>query len=166
MRLNSLYGLLALGAFVLGSCHTKPTGSSNPSPNIPETELNAAQPVVTIDQVTYTAEVFPYRDFMPGPSEQERGMIAITGICRSDSLELPQSLHLERVWIFYGHERWFTELSEERPDYRGNFCRQAVARGGPKWEPGSMVDVVIGFSIGDSGVYLIRTATTKVERTE
>lgn len=166
MKQFRLFALLALGAFGLISCHTQPTDSPTSSIGTPETVLNVAQPVVTIEQVDYTATVFPYRDFMPIRGGSERGLIAIAQICRSDTLEIPPSLHLKRIWVFHGRDRWSAQLGEERPDYRGNRCRVAIARGGPKWEPGSMVDVVIGFTVGDSGMYFVRTATTKIEHVE
>lgn len=166
MKLFRFFALFALGAFALISCHTQPTDSPASSPGTPETVLYVAQPVVTVEQVNYTATVFPYRDFMPVRGGQERGLIAIAQICRTDSLEIPQSLHLKRIWVFHGRERWFAELGEERQHVRGNFCLEAVARGGPKWEPGSRVEVVIGFTVGDSGMYLVRTPTTTIEHTE
>ncbi len=166
MKLLRLFALFALGTFALFSCHRQPTDSPASSLGTPETVLNVAQPVVTVEQVNYTATVFPYRDFMPVRGGQERGLIAIAQVCRSDSLEIPQSLHLKRIWVFHGRERWFAQLGEERQHVHGNFCLEAVARDGPKWEPGANVEVVIGFTVGDSERYLIRTATTKIERTD
>lgn len=166
MKVLQIAALLAAGLFSILSCNSSPKDDSGVGPGIPETVINVAPNVATVEQVDYIAKVYPYRNFMPVRGQAERGLIAIAQICRSDFLEIPRDLRLKRIWVFQGRDCWSAQLGEEQEGYGGGVCRVAVAREGPKWEPGSKVDVVIGFTIGDSGMYLVRTATTEIERAD
>ena len=161
-----IVAILATGLLTILSCNSNSKDDSGVGPGIPETVLNAAPNVATVEQVDYIAKVYPYRNFMPVRGQAERGLIAIAQICRSDFLEIPRDLHLKRIWVFQGRDCWSAQLGEEQEGYGGGVCRVAVAREGPKWEPGSKVDVVIGFTVGDSGMYIVRTATTEIERVD
>ena len=166
MKMIQIFALFVVGLLFVLSCNSNPEDDSGVGPGIPETVINAAPAMATVAQVDYIAKVYPYRDFMPGRGQAERGLIAIAQICRGDLLAIPRDLHLKHLWVFQGRECWSAKLGEEQEDFGSGVCRVAIAREGPKWEPGSKVDVVIGFVIGDSGMYIVRTATTEIERAD
>ena len=166
MKKIQIVALFVVGLLFVLSCNSNPEDTSGTRPGLLESVLNVAPATATVAQVDYIAKVYPYRDFMPVRGQAERGLIAIAQICRGDFLAIPRDLHLKHIWVFQGRECWSAELGEEQEDFGSGVCRVAVAREGPKWQPGSKVDVVIGFVIGDSGMYIVRTATTEIEQAD
>ena len=93
-------------------------------------------------------EAYLWRDFMPGPetSTEGSGLIASVTVSAVDSLDLPEGADLKRLWVFLGGEVWQTEFSEVAVVSEPHSI-QRVARGGPRWKPGSVVDVVTQLEI-------------------
>ncbi len=168
MSVFRICNLLAVGLLGLLSCGLNPEESSSPAPTIPLQMLNAARDTVVVNGVEYCATISPWRDFMPGPntSSDGRGLLVHTSLQRCDSLSIPDNLHLKFLWVIYNDEVWGAVLGEERTPYNGDFRREAMARGGPKWGPFVEVRGVIGFADENGEFQMVCTPSTTIIRTD
>jgi hypothetical protein len=78
---------------------------------------------------------------------------------------LAQFLRAHRIVVLHGDEAWVAPLEEAHPRGRTSRSFDAVARLGPAWEPGTLVNIVIRLS-GENGVArLVRVPDQRISRT-
>jgi hypothetical protein len=125
-------------------------------PSEPElTGLRATPTSVILAGQRFELPVSLYRDFMPASPPDGRPLAAV--------VRLPDQLaavRVERIWVLLGDEVWSAEV-EQVPG-----TRDWVARGGPKWGPGVLVDVVARLREDDGEGVLVRAADRVIERTD
>ncbi len=157
-----VYVLLAVFGLVLGCSFVFTTP-------VQDTLLTAPH-CVEIEGRKYVLEAHLWRNFMPGPDISSDGgpLTVIVWITALDSMPFPSSISADTVWVINGEEIWRAVLLDERPPTSEVFKSGWVARGGPKWEPGASVTVIVRLIVGDADTvspYLLRTEA-RVERVD
>ena len=128
-------------------------------------ELLEAPTAVSVGTRSLVLEPFVYRDFMPGGPVGGTPMIAGLRIRATDGAPLPRTLRADSVWVVAGPHVWATLAGEHRFSDTAPFTYESVARDGPKWAPGTHVDVIVRVRDGDGTARLLRAADQVVHAT-
>jgi len=130
-------------------------------------ELLSAPEEIEVDNFRYVLDVFLWRDFMPFCPPNGRPLIASISVTATDSLELPKTIDADRIWIVNGSNVWESGFSsEERTRHSSGNHLEKIARGGPKWQPGIKVEVVVRVIDGADNIYLLKASDQPINRTE
>jgi len=137
-------------------------------PTVPSLENLLAAPLqVSVAGRVLTLEPFLYRDFMPVVPVGGSELVAYILVAAEDGQPYPSGLDADKVWVIAGDEVWEGDFTEEAgpPDQTRLHLLQKVAFGGPKWEVGTEVEVVVRLvpSIGSS--QLLRATGGKIGMT-
>jgi len=137
------------------------------APSVPLERLREAPLQIEIDGRQYTLETSLWRDFMPPTSPGGSDLAAVIDITAVDKLPFPAEIDSNKLWVINGEEVWETGFAEElRPPDQGHLYQlRKVARGGPKWEVGSQVEVVVRVITRSGGIYLLRATNQKIGMT-
>jgi hypothetical protein len=113
--------------------------------------LGRAPQSVRVDGIDLHLKAQVSRDFMPGwvsdadtePAARGKPMTATLMITARKGERLPSGIRVDAAWVIFRNQVWRTSAAEEQP--RNEDSRQMVVSlsGGPKWEPRSIVDVVV-----------------------
>ena len=155
---GSVYILLALTILFTGcpnSNHTAPSKTNE--------ELLSAPEEVNINDQNYTLSADLWRDFMP-PSEGS-DLMAVVTVSEKNSIEIPPGLNATYLWVINGDEVWSTFFSNESRPPIPTYQLEKIARGGPKWDTGSNVDVVVYLTDGSGGEYLLKVSNQVIQAT-
>jgi hypothetical protein len=138
----------------------EPSAHVVPAAQIPE--LKAAATPVSLDGQTLTLEAALTRDFMPIAPPGGRPLLAVLTLHTRDGAPVSGALKAEAAWIVKGDQAWVVGPLEQQSS-GGSSAPRLVARGGPKWEPGSHVDVVVRLrsAAGQTALLALRGATIK-----
>jgi hypothetical protein len=125
-------------------------------PSEPElTGLRGTPTSVILAGQPFELPVSLYRDFAPSSPPDGRELAAV--------VRLPDRLaavRVERIWVLFGEQVWSAGVEQVAG------TQDWVARGGPKWGPGVLVDVVARLrEAGGEGV-LVRAADRIIGRTD
>jgi len=134
-------------------------------PTVPSLENLLAAPLkVSIGSRIMTLEPFVYRDFMPGGPAGGSGLIAGCLITAEDGQPYPFGLDADKVWVIAGDEIWEGDFTEEAgpPSLNRLDQLQKVARGGPQWQPGTEIEVVVRLAPVTGARQLLRATGRKV----
>lgn len=106
-----------------------------------------------------------WRDFQPISPPDGKPLIATIRVAAVDGGSFPPDITVDRLWV-YGPSVWDTAPTEVRrsPDAGRSSQIEVVAREGPKWEPGTRVDVVIRLRSGSASFHL-QLIGVPIERT-
>jgi hypothetical protein len=86
-------------------------------------------------------------------------------VVADDGGVFPPDITVDRVWM-YGPTVWDTAPAEVRRAPEGGTPPDqivAIARDGPKWEPGIEVDLVLRLRLG-AATYFLRLTSVAIER--
>ena len=126
------------------------------APSAPEIdELRDAPTSVMLEGELFELPVALYRDFMPSSPPNGRPLAAV--------VRLPDRLaqvRVDRIWVLLGDEVWSAE-AEQVPG-----TQDWVARNGPKWGPGIIVDVVAQLRQPAGEGVLVRAPDRLIQRTD
>ncbi len=125
-------------ALVLCGCTTGVTDDL-PPPLTPAT-LRSAPSSVELDGRSYELESHVWRDFMPPVPPEERPLTVLVQI--REKLGRPVGIEATRLWVFHEDGVWETKFSDE-PRPTPPELLEKIARDGPKWKPGTPVDVAV-----------------------
>ena len=103
-----------------------------------------------------------WRDFMPIQDPAGSPLIAGVRLSTPGTVPLPQPVVLEGVTVIRSDEAWAAAVSE---GWRTDHEIGGAASGGPRWEIGSPVEVILRFRV-DGEPLRLRSAPTVVFRTE
>lgn len=146
-RLSQL-AILTISALVfLPACDEDVSAPDSPSTpyDVTLAQLVSAPEVLDLPSQDYHLETLLWRDFMPISPPGGKPMMAVARLV-SDA-PIPDDVKLVHLWVINGNEVWSTQFAEE-PIVSGNTI-EGIARGGPKWDPGIPVDVVVGVKVGN-----------------
>ena len=87
-----------------------------------------------------------YRNFISGDGESGGDSLVATVVITCLDPRPVTFVTPTHLWLINGEEVWESDIPGDEP----------VARGGPKWSPGSRVDVVVRVADGDGAEYLVR----------
>jgi len=132
-----------------------PAASPQENSSVSIKELRNASAVVLIDNRSLHLSTYPWRDFMPGAWEGGSSPLMIgLKVISADKKPLPSGLRMDRAWVLFGEQIW--EVPEF--NFKGRIAGQQKdswikcpaspvceisVRGGPRWDPGVYVDVVV-----------------------
>ncbi len=132
-------------------------------------EMNAllsAPETVEIDGRQYVLETYLWRDFMPISPPGGKPLMASIRVTATDERAFPATLKVDRVWVVSDAQQvWETDLGGEARQPTANQL-ETIARNGPKWEPGTTVDVIIRLIDSDNRSYLLRASGQQIVRTQ
>lgn len=132
----------------------------------PMNTVLSAPSAVEIEGRQYVLETYLWRDFMPISPPGGKPLIASIRVSAKDRGAFPSSLEADRLWVIKDEGQvWETELAGEGKQPTGNQLEK-VARNGPKWEPGTKVDVVVRLVDRDNRTYLLRAPQQLISRTD
>ena len=112
------------------------------------------------------ASTYFWRDFMPIAPPDGRPLTGSIRVVADDDGAFPAAITADRVLV-YGPSVWDTAPAEVRraPDAGTPSSQiEVVVRDGPKWDPGTKIDVVVQLRAG-SATYLVRASGITIERT-
>ncbi|MEK7123003.1 MAG: hypothetical protein AAB855_04065 [Patescibacteria group bacterium] len=148
------------------------SSSDNPlsTPLTPSTvslqDLKATSEVISINGIEYTLETNLWRDFMPISPPDGKPLIAIITVKAHGETAVPSRIDATRLWAIKGNEIWETTFANEERFAPGDTLEK-IGRDGPKWEPGTRVDVVIRVVDLQSGIqYLLKASNQDIIRTD
>jgi hypothetical protein len=152
------FPLLASGCF-FGS-----DSSDDHPPRLTIEELRAAPETLVVNGAKITAQASIWRDFMPTTppttnGSELRGAVDLVPVDPTFQASTPSKLF---VWVVHGSEVWIGTLTHEGVGSSGG--QRYTCAGGPRWDTGSKVDVVVGIPDGkhhdlvaDRAVTILRT---------
>ncbi len=128
-------------------------GCSSDKPAAPPDVVEPPDPVPDpqeIDCSGFHLTVYLWKDLMPGPGPEATGLIASICVTTVDSSAIPADIDAALVRVVRGNETWGARLSEERrpPSQLYKLCK--IARWGPLWRTGQLVDVFVKM-VNDDG---------------
>jgi len=114
----------------------------------------------------YSLTSYLWRDFMPviGDDSLHTSLTAAIRVAADDSLALPATLSADRIWVINGDDVWESDFSGE-PYPLSDCAFECVARGGPFWETGITVDVVVRL-VENGTEILVEASDVVIHRTD
>jgi hypothetical protein len=129
-------------------------------------ELLSAPEQINVEERQYILEASLGRDFMPGPDNPPDGgpLTASIRVTATDQQEFPSSITLNKLWVIKSSEEvWETAFTNEPMTPPYDYQLERLARGGPKWDTNSRVDVVVEL-LHEGTVYLLKVSNQTVYR--
>jgi hypothetical protein len=134
-------------------------------PAVSLSDLRMAPERIEISGTEYTLTTYLQRDFMPFCPPDGRPLGCGITIKGPGETAISSRIDATRLWAVKGEEVWVAELAGEERSTTGDTLRKG-AGGGPKWEPGISVDVIVRIIDLESGKdYLLRASNQEIYRT-
>ncbi len=142
-------------------------GSSKPD-DYPREELLAAPQSVTIEGKVLNLGTYLWRDFMPISPPDGKPLKTVVKIKTQSGGLLPAGLKANKVWVINQDKQWSGALEQAGRELPSATLTEMelVASGGPKWEPGTRVTVVVELEDEAGNTHLIRAADQPIHRTD
>lgn len=128
-------------------------------------ELSAASTEIQVQDRRYVLNGYIWRDFMPVSPADGLPMQAVITLVDVNGLDIPAEVGMERLWVISGAEVWEAKFSDELRHRASGDRMEKIARDGPKWEPGTVVNAVVRLTVSDGQKYLLRASHLTVEQT-
>lgn len=125
-----------------------------------------ADSIVAIGSGRIRLTTSAWRDFMPRVGGDQRGSdlmvnLQVQGL---DGVPLPTGLAVDSAWVRSTEGLWSSAPSPEpRPDLPNGL--DLMLRGGPKWDTGQEVDVLVRLRRSGGGVHYLQTRRQPIGRT-
>jgi hypothetical protein len=140
------------------------TSDVQQNPSLPPGLRDAPERLID-GELVLGLKAYIWRDFMPLATSQDAAglaararrtsLIAIVTLTDEHGTPLPPALHVETIWILQGESAWETNTIEERRNGSNAPSCEFVVRDGPKWRPGSVVDVIVRLTYGNGRRFLL-----------
>ena len=138
--------------------------------------LRSAPTSVVIDDRSLSLSADPWRDFMPGTVSTPDGspMTVVLRVSTSDKKPFPREVRIDRAWVVFGEQVWETsEFRHLKTPGKDSWIEcsdapmcEATARGGPKWGPDVLVDVVVRLTDKEGRHHLLQVKKQTVIATQ
>ena len=145
------------------------TGCPFPTvPSVPLEQLLSAPLEIQVGGRVLVLETYLWRDYMPGGPVGGSDLRAVLWITAVDLQPFPADLDADRLWVINGNDIWETRFSgESRPrDLIHPHQLEKSAEGGPRWETGTRVEVVVRLVTLRGRTHLLRASGQLINRTE
>lgn len=139
--------------------------ASGPTAPDSASELTTSPTSVVIDGKPLTLRASLWRDFFPISPPGGSPMIAVLQVQTGDGSPVPATVTADTMWLVRGTAVWSGTAREERPRQDTGPIYELVARDGPKWEPGTLADVVLQLRDANGRVSRLRAANQLVTAT-
>ena len=163
MKPSKARGMVLALSLLLVSCRNPVT------PSVPLRDLRSAPLAVEINGRSFTLETFIWRDFMPGGQGPWGSLLmAVVYLTAVDGQSFPADIDADRIWVLRGDEVWEEVLSDgARPrDSVHIYQLERRADGGPRWDVGAEVDVVVRVTVAGGAPRLLRATKQIISRTD
>ena len=136
-------------------------------PSVPLEELLSAPLDIEAGGRVFTLETYLWRDFMPVSPPDGSDLRAVVRITAVDLQPFPVELDADRLWVINGRIVWETAFSgENRPrDSLHLHQLEKSASGGPKWDTGIRVEVVVRVVTPTGRRHLLRASGQLISMT-
>lgn len=104
-----------------------------------------------------TLEIYLWRDFMPPVEPGGSPLVASIKIVAQNGSEFPSTIEAPKMWVFNNDSIWETQLMNQFEERVEENKLIKIAYGGPKWETGIHVDVVVKLRTSEGKLYLRAT---------
>ncbi|MDH5368691.1 MAG: hypothetical protein OEW99_01610 [Gammaproteobacteria bacterium] len=139
------------------------TGCPDSTPSKTIAELNAAPEEIFIDGQNYNLSTYLWRDFMPPSTGSD--LMTVIKVSERNLLTIPDNISVTYLWVINGTEVWSTEFTDEAGAGTPAYVIEKIARGGPKWDTGINVDVIVQIFDGSGTEYLLRASAQLIHQT-
>lgn len=150
---------LATASLLLAGCDQATTISPQPS------LLKDVPTQVRVDGYDLVLDAYVGRDFMPISPPDGKPMVAVLRIRTADGRPFPTGVTADRVSVVNGDQVWTAAARKEHDSQQANTL-EVVARDGPKWEPGTLVDVVVYLHDASGREHLLRAPDQRIQRSD
>lgn len=121
---------------------------------------------VTIGGRAYrVAEASAWRDFMPVSEPGGKPLAVVVRVAAEDGRAFPADITADHLWV-YGPTTWELATVEVRRAPEGGTPASQIevfVNGGPKWDPGTEVEIVVRLRAGNA-TYLLRVSGVAIQR--
>ena len=124
---------------------------------------NAPQQIV-INGKEFSLTSYLWRDFMPIAPKDGHELAAVIRISTIDSTTFPNDVTADVMWVLNGAEYWAVKLSDD--SYYQDFVLAKRATGGPKWDPGTEVEVIVRLYDSNDNSYYVKESKVGIHRTD
>ncbi len=103
---------------------------------------------IIIDNQNLVLETEIYRNFFPGGpiNDKDRRLFAPVWIVNTDTILLTQNLSVSKLYLIKNDQVWTSEPETNPDNYTPENKLYLISKGGPEWETGIYVDVVISIT--------------------
>jgi hypothetical protein len=144
-----------------GCAQSGPTAPDSASPST----LTTAPTSLVVDGKMLTLGASLWRDFQPISPPDGKPMIAALQVQTGDGSAVPTTVIADTVWLVHGTEVWSGVPREERSRRDTAPIYELIVRDGPKWEPGTLADVVVQLRGANGRVSRLRATNQLVRGT-
>lgn len=161
INLNYLISLLiTLITLTNYSCQKdKIEGEINNDPAFIENLYINSSDTVKIDNQNLILETEIYRNFFPGGpiNDKDRRLFAPIWIVNTDSSPITQNLNISKLFVINNDQVWTSGPEHNPENITLEYKYYLLSKGGPEWETGIYVDVVVSIIdlINNKEKYLI-----------
>jgi len=128
--------------------------------------LRAASDTVTLNGYPTVVGLNLWRNFMPVSPPDGRPLVAVATFYPISESDYSRDVSAAYVWVVKGNDVWQAGMKKEDPAHYPHNEVVTIADGGPKWDPGIQVDVIVGLMIEDRGLQLVRQTGITIVRTD
>ncbi len=111
-------------------------------------ELLTAPTELTLGSHSYVLETFLWRNFTPSSDELDRSLHGAITVRESNGATIPDNVSVVQMWALNEAELWEADLEDGLTGAETEIRR--VAHGGPLWDTGTLVTVVVEVRAGSS----------------
>ncbi|NOZ75843.1 MAG: hypothetical protein GXO90_10825 [FCB group bacterium] len=128
----------------------------DPRPHYSLETLQAAPDTLAVNSSILVLSAYLVRDFMPITTPNGEPLYAVIELVDIDSADITGKFELNYLWVINNTEVWDTWFTDEKPPDFPPYIVERIARNGPRWDPGTTVDVVVEISGPGGGTDLIQ----------
>ena len=154
---TGFFAIIALLMVSFGCVHTLPEVGIRLDKSL-ATKLKESPETISIDGEKLLLSAFLWRNFMPTTGKTDSSMRAGIMVTSSNEAPVPEALEITGLIIVKNDSVWVAET--EIPERLDQQIIQASAKGGPEWNVGDKVDVVVVLYDGDQTYYLRKGEVT------
>jgi hypothetical protein len=173
---RSIALLAAAGLMAASACSKKAPETEAPLPSPPvaapaATLVPVPAPVrnaplaVSVGPARYRLAADLWRDFQPSTPPEGRPLQAAVWL-RAQNARTAPAPDADSLWVVYGDSAWGTRLTKEAGAESDTIVGRYRAEGGPLWEPGIPVDVVVRLVPSKGTTLLLRVARVPIARAD
>lgn len=128
------------------------------------TQLQAAPERVEMGDQSLILGASAWRDFMPILPQPDSPLLAVlVEVIEKNRETISPSIALNYLWVVQEDEIWSYVFSEEDKTEAPGYMIRSFASGGPKWDCGSPVDIIVGLSDQTGDLTLLKAARDQIE---
>lgn len=155
--------VLLLLLYVLAGC----SSSKRVMPFTVE-QLQAAPDTVVIAGQKMVLQTYLWRDFMPNSPPDGKPLNASIFVIPADGLAIKTNFDADKIWVVFRKQVWSATLQGVGNNLppAGLSRLEKTVGGGPKWQPGSRVTVVVRLIDPNGKTLLLKSVDQVIKRTD